>query len=192
MELPDGELGNAETRPPWIWESSELWAVTSAFISASPDNKMIYSACFSPALPPYLNLRGKGHRVRMSESFPWPPKEIKHRQLPGKSNKVYHLVCYNAVWQVTSTKDRHMKLKYRDPDSVGGENSAHQRLHPWCDEKRGIELSFTQSWLFYWFKTDSRKLRQARRKFVFIPNPLEGICHPSERHNPSIIGRAVL
>ena len=80
----------------------------------------------------------------MNESLPWLPKEIKHRQLPGKSNKVNHFVCHDALWQVTSAEDKHMKQKHRDSETVrvcvvgaGVRVDGCQRLNPECGKGRG-------------------------------------------------------
>lgn len=135
----------------------------------------------------------------VNESLPWLPKEIKHRQLPGKSNKVSHFVFHNALWQVTSAEDKDMKQKHRDWETVcvcvggvGVRVDGCQRLNPECGKGRGIGWSLPQLCLIYWFKTHSRKLRQAWRKGMFIRNPLEGICFLSGCCNPYIIGRSVL
>lgn len=84
----------------------------------------------------------------MNESLPWLPKEIKHRQLPGNSNKVSHFVFQDALWQVTSAEDKDMKQKHGDSETVcvcvggvGVRVDRCQRLNPECGKGRGIDPS---------------------------------------------------
>lgn len=106
---------------------------TPAFTPVSPDNRMTYSVCSSPTLLSHLNLRSKEHRVSMSS--PWSPKEIKLRQLPGKSNKVYHSVCHDVVFGRRQTNETEKKQRLRNNGWV---KDRHQILNPECDKKRGI------------------------------------------------------
>lgn len=128
---------NAKTRPAWIWEWSELWADLLLLFLLSP--LIIEWHTLSAPLLPSSPLKPEKQRTSGEHVSPlWSPKEIKHGQLPGKSNKVYHSVCHDVVFgrwlpQKTDKWKRKNRLK-----NDGWEKSRHQRLNPECDKKRGI------------------------------------------------------